>query len=263
MKFKMLDKNALCPISYARICRATNKEVKYEDIVKGYEYQKGDYVILTDEDFQKASPQKTKAIEIQSFIEEHEIDSKYFRKPYYIEPDKKAEKAFVLLRDALKKAGKVGIARFVLKEKEHIVVVKPEGRALMMIELRYEEELREPEGLNFPETADYSKKEMDIALMLIDQLQQHFSPSDYHDVYTEELEKLVAEKAKGQPIHIPEPGAPPAADMRNLMEMLRKSLEQAKTTSHREEPSKREQEPEAEAQHRAKTPGRVRRKAHV
>jgi DNA end-binding protein Ku len=262
MKFRMLDKNALSPISYARISRATNKEVKYEDIVKGYEYQKGDYVILTDEDFQKASPQKTKAIEIQSFVDEHEIESKYFNKPFFIEPDKKAEKAFVLLREALKKAGKVGIARFVLREREHICVVKPEELALMLLELRYQDELRTPEGLNLPESADYSKKEMDIALMLISQLEEHFKPSDYHDVYTEELEKLVAEKAKGHAVHVTEPGALPAADMRNLMEMLRKSLEQAKTHKHEEEKRAPDAEPPEDESPKAH-PRRLSRKAHV
>jgi DNA end-binding protein Ku len=229
LKFKLLDKHGHCPISYAKVCRGTNKEVKYEDIVKGYEYQKGDFVILSDEDFKKAAPKKTKAIDIVSFTEETEVPTKYISKPYFIEPDSKAEKAYVLLREALKRAKKVGIAKFVFKDKEHIGLVKPEGNALVLIQLRYEDELRSPEDLKIPSKAEYSKKELDIALMLINQLEEHFNAKDYHDTYTEELQKVIDKKARGKPIKIDtdEPVAVPT-DMRNLMSMLKQSLEQAK-----------------------------------
>jgi DNA end-binding protein Ku len=228
LKFRLLDKHGNCPISYAKICRTHNKEVKYEDIVKGYEYQKGDYVILTDEDFKKASPKKTKTIEIISFSAEEEVPTKYVTKPYFIEPDKKAEKAYVLLREALKKAKKVGIARFVLKDKEHIALIKPEDNALLLIQLRFEDELRSPEDLHIPEKAEYSKKELDIALMLINQLEEHFNASKYHDTYTETLKSVIEKKAEGKPIKVPKEDAPVPTDMRDLMNILKKSLEEAK-----------------------------------
>jgi DNA end-binding protein Ku len=230
LKFRLLDKHGHCPISYAKVCRDTNKEVKYEDIVKGYEYQKGDYVILTDEDFKKASPAKTKAIEIVSFVEEAEVPEKMVNKPYFVEPDPKAEKAYVLLREALRRSKKVGIAKFVFRDKEHIGMVKPEDKALMLIELRYADELRSSDDLHIPEKADYSKKELDIALLLIGQLEEHFNASQYKDTYTDELKKVIEKKAKGKPIKVKDEAIPTYTEMQDLMSVLKKSLEKAKTT---------------------------------
>lgn len=229
LKFRLLDKHGHCPISYAKICRNTGREVKYEDIVKGYEYQKGDYVILTDEDFRKASPKKTKAIEIESFVEEGEIEAKLVDKPYFIEPDKKAEKAYVLLREALRRSKKVGIGKIVFKDREHLVMVKPEGSALLLVTLRYVDELRSPEDLHIPEKATYSKKELEMALTLIDQLQEHFKASQYKDTYTKELKKVIEKKAKGKPIRVKEEPVPTFTEMNDLMNTLKKSLEKAKS----------------------------------
>lgn len=228
LKFKLLDKHGHFPISYLKVIRGTTKEVKYEDIVKGYEYQKGDFVVLTDEDFKKAAPKKTKAIEIVSFTEEKDVETKYINKPYFIEPDKKAEKAYVLLREALKKSKKAGVARYVFKDKEHIGLIKPEGNALMLIQLRFEDELRKPEDLHIPDKAEYSQKELDIALMLINQLEEHFKASQYHDTYTEALQKVIEKKAEGKPIKVSKDAEPVPTDMRNLMSMLKQSLEAAK-----------------------------------
>lgn len=225
LKFRLLEKNDHCPISYARVCRATNKEVPYQDIVKGYEYQKGQYVILEKGDFEKAAPKKTKMIEIVSFVDEGEVESKYIEKPYFVEPDEKAYKAYVLLREALKRAKKIGIAKVVFRDKERIGMIRPEGKALMFIQLRYEEELRKPEGLQLPPKAEYSKKEMDMAVMLIKQLEDHFDPKAYKDTYTEALKKVIEQKAKGKPIRIEESGAVPVTDMRDLMKILQESLE--------------------------------------
>jgi DNA end-binding protein Ku len=228
LKFRMLEKHGHCPISYMKVCRDTGKEVKYEDIVKGYEYQKGDFVVLSDEDFKKAAPRKTKTIDIVSFVDEKEVSTKYVSKPYFIEPEKKAEKAYVLLREALKRAKKDGVAKFVLKDKEHIALVRPEGNALMLIQLRFKDELRSPEDLHIPEKSEYTKKELDIALMLIDQLTDHFKASEFHDTYTEQLKKIIDQKAKGKPIHVPKETEPVPTDMRLLMDMLKESLEKAK-----------------------------------
>jgi DNA end-binding protein Ku len=229
MKFKLLSKHGNCPISYLKVIRGTQKEVPYEDIVKGYEYQKGDYVVLTDEDFKKASPRKTKTIDVVSFVDEDEVDSRYVNKPYFLEPDAKAEKAYVLLREALKRAKKVGVATFVLREKEHMAMIRPEGDALMLVQLRYQDELRKPEDLKLPKAAKFSKKELDMAIALICQLQDHFNADEFRDTYTEELQKVIAQKAKGKTVKI-EAGeaAPVPTDMRNLMEALRKSLETEK-----------------------------------
>ena len=234
LKFHLLEKHGHCPISYMKVCRGTNKEVKYEDIVKGYEYQKGDWVVLTDEDFQKAAPKKTKTIDIVSFVKEDEIPSEYISRPYFLEPDKRAQKAYVLLREALKRSGKVGVAKFVLREKEHIAAIRPEGNALMLIELRYKEEIREPEGLDLPAKGEYSKRELDMALMLIDQLEEHFNASEYTDEYTNELKKVIEQKAKGKPIRVPgKEAVPSTTNMQDLMKVLKQSLEKEKRTRGR------------------------------
>lgn len=228
LNFHLLDKHGHCPISYLRVCRGTHKEVPYEDIVKGYEYQKGDYVVLTDQDFEKAAPRKTRTIDIVSFVEEDEVPSAMIERPYFIEPDEKAQKAYVLLREALKRAKKVGIARMVFRTKEHIAMVKPEGSALMLIQLRFEDELRKPKGLDLPSKAEFSKKELDMALTLIGQLQDHFKANDYKDTYTAALKKVIEKKAKGKPIRVESEKLTPTTDMRDLMEALRKSLEKEK-----------------------------------
>lgn len=228
LDFRMLDKHGHCPISYMRVCKDTHKEIPYADIVKGYEYQKGDYVILTDEDFKKVAPRKTKTIDIVSFVEEDEVPGTYFEKPYYLEPDKKAEKAYVLLREALKRSKKVGIAKWVMRNKEHIAMVRPEGRALMLIQMRFAHELRKPDDIDLPEKSDYSKKELDMALMLIEQLEEHFNAEEYKDTYTEELKKIIDKKAKGKTVKITDEGEPEPTDMRNLMEALKKSLNEHK-----------------------------------
>jgi DNA end-binding protein Ku len=230
----MLDKHGHCPISYAKVCKNNGKEVEFKDIVKGYEYQKGDYVVLTDEDFQKAAPKKTKAIDIQSFVKEDEVPSEYIEKPYFLEPEKKAEKAYVLLREALKRSGKVGIAKWVLRNKEHIAMVRPEGRALMLVQMRFADELRDPSELHLPGKGDYSKKELEMALSLIGQLEEHFNAKEYKDTYTKQLEKLIEKKKKGKPIRVEEEGEPVATYMKNMLEMMKKSLEQEQRMKHKQ-----------------------------
>jgi DNA end-binding protein Ku len=183
LEFDMLHKKDLSPIRYARVCRADGKEVPYEEIVKGYEYKKGDYVVLTDEDFKKAAPRRTKTVDIFDFVKEDEIDSVYFEKPYYLEPDKGAGKAYSLLREALKKSKKVGLAKFVLRNKEHLAVIKPFGKVVVLNQLRFNDEIRPPEGLDLPGEKVAKGKEIEIALALIDHLTSHFKPEDYKDDY--------------------------------------------------------------------------------
>lgn len=227
----MLHAKDLSPIRYARICRADGKEIAYEDIVKGYEYQKGDYVVLTDEDYAKANVRKTKTIDIVEFTMAADIDVRYFEKPYYLEPDKGAGKAYALLREALKKSGKVAIAKFVIRNREHLAAIMPVGNALVLNQMRFTNELRTPDGLQFPDaTAKSDKKEIDMALNLIDHLTEPFVPEDYHDTYIEELEKVIDAKAKGK--KPPTSGkAPVSTRSKDLMAMLKASLETEKAKS--------------------------------
>ncbi len=220
----MLHKKDLSPIRYARICRADGKEIPYEDIVKGYEYQKGDFVVLTNEDFKKANVEKTKSIEIESFAKASEIDPIYFEKPYYLEPEKGAEKAYALLRESLKKSKKIGIARFVLRNREHLAAIRPEDKAIILEQMRFDEEIRSTSDLTLPDAKKAGNREIEIALALIEQLTENFDPKKYKDTYTDELKKVIEAKAKGKPIKA-KGKEPQPTEVADIMAMLKKSLE--------------------------------------
>ncbi|HEX5429537.1 MAG TPA: Ku protein [Patescibacteria group bacterium] len=227
LNLDMLHKKDLSPIRYARICRADGKEIPYEDIVKGYEYRKGDYVILTDEDFKKANVEKTKAIEIQEFVKESEIDTIYFEKPYYLEPEKGAEKAYALLRESLKKSKKIGIAKFVLRNREKLAAIKQSGNALVLEQMRFDEDIRSTSDLSLPDSKKAGSREIEIALALIDQLTEAFDPSEFKDTYTDDLKKVIEAKAKGKPIKA-KGRVRKNTDVADLMSVLKKSLEKEK-----------------------------------
>ncbi|MGD0230151.1 MAG: Ku protein, partial [Syntrophorhabdales bacterium] len=165
----MLRRQDLCPIRYARVCRDTGEEVPYQDIVKGYEYRKGDYVVLEDEDFRAANVRKTQTVDIVEFVEAHEIDPKLLEKPYYLEPTRQARKAYALLREALKKTAKVGVGTFVLRNREHLVAIRPEGDLIVLEQMRFADEIRKPAGLDLPGKEEASDRELEIAIKLIDQ----------------------------------------------------------------------------------------------
>lgn len=221
-----LHKTDLSPIRYAKVCRKDGREIPYEDIVKGYEYRDGDYVVLTDEDFKKANVRKTQLIDVVSFTQESEIDPIYLEKPYYLEPIEGASKAYVILREALKKSKKVGIAKFVLREREHLGVIKPMGNLLVLDQLRYSKEIQPSKELKVSEH-ETSKKEINMAIELIDNLTEHFKPEKFHDTYQEDIGKMIETKIKGKkPKAVGK--APEITKSRELMEILKASLEQAK-----------------------------------
>lgn len=223
----MLRKQDLCPISYARVCRTTGEEVPYEDIVKGYQYKKGDYVVLEDEDFKRASVRKTQTIDIIEFVDQQEIDAKLLAKPFYLEPTKQARKAYALLREALKKTAKVAVGRFVLRNREHLVILKPEEDLIILEQRRFADEIKKPAGLDLPASDEASDREVDIAIKLIDQLTEPFRPEEFHDTYREELKRVIDEKAKGKPPAAVEE-RPLPTEVPDLMARLRESLEQAR-----------------------------------
>ncbi|HVE80972.1 MAG TPA: Ku protein [Candidatus Dormibacteraeota bacterium] len=227
----MLHKKDLSPIRYARICRRDGKEIPYDQIVKGYEYKDGDYIVLTDEDFKRANARKTKTIDIAEFVLEGEIDSRYYEKPYYLEPQKGADKSYALLRDALNKSGKIAIAKFVLRNREHLGALKPVGRALVLNQMRFPTEIRSPAKLDLPAGSKAGQKEIKMAMALIEQLTEPFIPEDFHDTYIEELQEAIEKKAKGKPA--PKKGAEPEpTKVGDLMSALKASLDkQAKTKS--------------------------------
>jgi DNA end-binding protein Ku len=218
----MLDKKDHSNIRFKRVNEKTGKEVPWANIVRAYNYE-GNYVVLDDEDFKKASPEKTKMIEIAEFVEEKEIDSIYYETPYYLEPAKGGEKAYILLRDALKKTGKTGLSTFVLRTKESLGLIKPAGKILMLQKIRYAEEIRATEDLSIPDSAP-KPAEIKMAITLIDQLSGKFDISKFKDTYSSELMKLIEAKAKGKKLPSPTMKVVHSTS-KDLMEQLKASLE--------------------------------------
>lgn len=198
LHFNYLHRQDLSPISYAKVCRKDGKEVKAEDIVRGYEYQKGDFVVLNEEDFKKADVEKTYSITIDDFVLEKDVDIKYADKPYYLEPEKQGTVVYALFREALIESKKVGIGKFVLKEREHLVMLKPQGSVIVLNLLRYHDEILDISELHLPEKVKIPKNQMDLALELIDKLSGPFHPEKYKDTYTEKLKQIINDKKKGK-----------------------------------------------------------------
>ncbi|HVG41538.1 MAG TPA: Ku protein [Chitinophagaceae bacterium] len=227
----MLSRKDMAPIKYARIDAKTGKEVPWKDIVKGYQYAKGKYIVVEDEDFERASPQKSKSIDIIQFVKEEEIDPIYFEKPYYIVPGKGAQKSYSLLLKALEETGAVGISEFMLRNRQHVCAVKPYDGVLMLNQMRYEEEVKE-----VPEIADakgekISDKELELAVKLVEQLTEKFNPAAFKDTYIAELKKVIKAKAAGKHIRIAEPAKEKTATVKDLMEVLKASLSNSKKTA--------------------------------
>jgi len=197
----MLDKKDHSNIRFKRVNENTGKEVAWENIVKGYKLN-DKYIVLTDEDFAKASPEKTKIIEIAEFVEESGIDGIYYETPYYLEPERSGSKAYALLRDALHKTGKVGFGSFVLRNKEGLCLIKPMEDILVLCRIRWAQEIRPTDEITAPKSTT-KPAEMKMAIELINQLSGPFDISKYKDTYTDELMKLIKAKAKGKKIAEP------------------------------------------------------------
>lgn len=217
----MLDKKDHGKIRFKRVNENTGKEVAWENIVRGYKV--GDkYVILDKTDFEKAAPEKTKHIEIKEFVDITEIDPAFFEAPYYLEPDKTGVRAYALLRDALEKTGKAGVGMFVMREKEHVCVIKPSEHALVLNRIRFAEEIRPQKDLNLPRTKSKAD-ELKMAVSLIDQLSKKFDPEKYKDDYSERLMKVIKAKSKGKSVPFT-PMKVVHSKSEDLMEQLKASL---------------------------------------
>ena len=197
----MLDKKDHANIKFKRVNENTGKEVPWENIIKGYKLDDR-YVVLTDEDFQKASPEKTRSIDIKEFIDQAEVDPLYFETSYYLEPEKSGSKAYLLLRDALIKTGKAGFGSFVLRNKENLCLIKPREDVLILHKIRWNQEIRSTEDLNIP-SGSSKPAEMKMAVQLIEQLSGEFDIANYKDTYSDELMKLIKAKAKGKKLEKP------------------------------------------------------------
>jgi DNA end-binding protein Ku len=229
----MLDKRDLAPVGYKRFNKSTGEEVPWAEIVKGYEYDDDKYVVLSAEDFRRANVEASKTVDIQAFVDLEEIPPLYFETPYYLAPGKRGEKAYALLRDALKKSGKAGIATVVIRTRQYLAAVIARGDVLVMETLRYADELKQPDELGIPASALHAKatpKELDMALRLIEDMSEKWQPEKFKDTYRGDLMARIKEKIKkGQTEEITEAERaekePAKADVIDLMALLKKSVE--------------------------------------
>ena len=229
LNFRLLRASDLSPINYKRVAEADGKEVPWDQIVKGYEYEKGKYVILKEEDFRRADIEATQSVEIMEFVELEEIDPMFFDRPYYLEPQKKGAKAYALLREALKRSGKVGIAKVVIKTRQHLAAVKPVQNALVLELMHFAEELIKPDALQIPGQVDIGAKELDMALELTERMTGEWDPAKYTDDYRHALLDLIEKKIELGDKALPagKPSKKAATNVVDLASVLQESLEHA------------------------------------
>jgi DNA end-binding protein Ku len=222
--FRLLHAKDASPIDYKRVCEAEGVEVPWSEIARGYQYTKGQYVIVTDKDFARARVEATQTFAIRDFVPARAIDVRYFDEPYYLAPaGKPAAKAYALLREALAHTERVGIGTIVLRQREHLAALAPTGAALVLSTLRYAYEIRRPDALDLPAAGrGADKRELALARQLIDTLATDWDPTRYRDTYRDVLLKVIEQKAKGEPISVPAPRKP--ARVVSLMDALQQSL---------------------------------------
>jgi DNA end-binding protein Ku len=245
LDFDLLDKRDFSRVRYRRVNEKTGKEVPWEQTIKGYQYEKGEYVALTDEDFVRANAESTQSITITDFVAAAEISSIYYDKPYYLEPIKNGRRAYALLREVLKKTGKVGIAKVVIRTREHLAAVMVEGPLLILNLLRFAHELRDASALDVPETrskrAAVSERELTMAERLLESMIGEWNPAKYRDEYHDDLLKLIDKKVQsGQTKALAPAEAAPRPKRQgkviDIMHLLQQSVKQAQK---KEEPARR------------------------
>lgn len=194
LRFHLLRARDLSPVNYKRVAEADGKEVPWEQIVKGYQYEKGKYVVIKEDDFKRVDVEATQTVDIQSFVSLEEVSPLFFHKPYYMEPQKGGDRAYVLLREALVDSGKIGIAKVVIKTRQHLAAVKPQDEGLMLELMHFPDELMDMEEFKKPRESKISKKELDMAKSLINSMTDKWNPDGIKDDYREALEDMIEDK---------------------------------------------------------------------
>jgi len=228
----MLDRRDFSPIGFKRYNKNTGKEVGWDDIIKGYEYSDGDWVVLSDEDLRRANPEATQTIDILAFVDASEVPLIYYDQPYYLAPGKGGDKVYALLRDTLKKVGKIGIANVVIRVKQHLAALHCVGNTIVMNTLRYADEIRDSTELKIPgKTAktSVSDKELKMAMALVEGMSEDWEPEQYHDTYREDVMAMIEKKVKAKQtktITMPDPDEKPAkaTNVIDLVSLLQASL---------------------------------------
>jgi DNA end-binding protein Ku len=225
--FRMLHAKDRSPVRFERVCIRDGHPVAWEDLVKGYEYAKGRFVVLTKEDFSAAAVEKTRTIDIVDFVAADEIDDRFFETPYYVTPAKGGERAYALLREAIRESGRVGIAKFILRESQHLAAVEVIQNGIVLSVMRFADELVDETQFAFPAAADIRKPELEMAKALVNSLASEWDPAKYTDEYRANLMRIIQGKVKGKDVTLESPEEPRQAEVIDLMERLRRSLEQA------------------------------------
>ncbi len=239
-KFRLLHAKDESPVHYERVCQTEGKPVAWEDLVKGYEYAKGQFVVLTKDDFKTAAVEKTKTIDILDFVKPEEVDERYFETPYYLQPGKGAERAYALLREAIRESGRIGIAKIILRDTQHLAAVEAIGDALVLTMMRFADELADLGEFRFPHKTDIRPAELKMAGQLIESLSANWDPAKYTDEYKENLMRVINAKLKGKRPRLESPDTgPKGAEVVDLMARLRASLEGTKAKPARREPARR------------------------
>lgn len=206
--------------------RARRQPLAWDDLVKGYEYEKGRFVVLTKEDFRAAALERTRTIDIVDFVRAEEIDDRYFETPYYATPSKGSERAYVLLREAIRSSGRIGIATFILRNVQHLAAIEVIDQALVVTVMRFADELYDVGQLDLPGAVKLRKPELDLAVTLVSSLAAEWSPAKYTDRYRENLMRIIQSKRRGKSIKLEPTAEPRQAEVVDLMERLRRSLAQ-------------------------------------
>ena len=224
-RFRMLHAKDKSPVKFERVCAREGKPVAWEDLVKGYEYQKGHFVVLSKEDFKQAALEKSRTVDIRNFVNGEEIDDRFFETSNYLTPHKGGERSYALLREAIRQTELVGIATIVLREAQHLAALEVKGEAMVLTMMRYAEELVETDEYSFPAAGNIRQPELKMARTLVEQLADKWDPSQYTDEYRANLMKIIKAKMKGKTVELHETEEPRSAEVVDLMERLRQSLE--------------------------------------
>ena len=230
-RFRMLHAHDKSPIRFERVCQREGEPVAWEDLVKGYEYEKGRFVVLTKEDFKTAALEKSRAIDILDFVPAAQIDDRYFETSYYLVPGKGGERAYALLREAMREEGRVAVAKFILRDTQHLAAVSIWNDALVLTMMRFADEVVPERSFEFPPASGIRPQEMEMARLLIGKLASDWDPSKYTDEYRANLMRIIQAKVKGKQVSLVEEVEPQQAEVIDLMERLRQSLGAAPAAS--------------------------------
>jgi DNA end-binding protein Ku len=248
--FRMLHADDKSPIRFERVCAREGKPVAWDDLVKGYEYEKGRFVVLTKDDFKAAALEKSRTVDIRNFVNGEDIDDRFFETSYYLTPQKGGERAYALLREAIRETGMVGVATIVLRDAQHLAALEVKGEAMVLTMMRYAEELVDVGEYSFPAATNVRKPELQMAKTLVEQFADKWDPTQYTDEYRANLMKIIKAKTRGKTVELHEPVESRSAEVVDLMERLRQSLQGTSGRARKPAPARGRKKTAARAKRR-------------